>query len=179
MKGVVFRSFLDFTETHYGLSFTDQMLEDTEPDSGGAYTNIGTYDHEELLAFVAYIAAQQNLDANELVRAFGDYLFGVLQSKHSEMVNCYQDSFECIIHLDETIHRNVRKIHPQAETPQMKVSLSNDNQVLHMHYLSKRPFFELSHGLLTGCVKHFGDQITIEPIKNSDFEGTFVLTKHD
>jgi hypothetical protein len=179
MKGIIFRTFLDFAEQQLGLAFIDQMIEDTHPESAGAYTNIGTYNHEEMLAFVAYISTHKNLDATSLVRSFGSHLFAALHEKHSAMVDCYPDSFSCIEHLDETIHRNVRKIHPQSKTPNMRVECSADRRQLKLYYQSVRPFYELAYGLLDGCISHFGEDIDIECHKTSDQQGYFVLSKHD
>lgn len=179
MKGIVFRTFLDFAEQQLGLAFIDQMIEDTQPESAGAYTNIGTYHHGEMLAYVSYISEHKNLDVTTLVRSFGSHLFAALHQKHSDMVDCYPDSFTCIEHLDETIHRNVRKIHPQSKTPKMRVECSPDRRTLTLHYQSARPFYELAYGLLDGCIRHYGEDIDITCHKTSDQQGSFVLSRHD
>ena len=177
MKGIVFRSFIDFAEDQLGLEFVDQMLQDLDPESAGVYTNVGTYAHEELLTFVTYIHEQKNLDTTPLIHAFGQHLFSVLHNHYPDMVDCYQDSFECIDHLDQTIHKSVHKIYPNAETPNLNAKKSENQRSMTLQYHSTRPFFELAHGLLMACTTHFGDNVSIDTQKVSDHEGLFTLTK--
>ena len=52
MKGVIFTEFLGFIEQSFGLPMADHLITATKPESGGAYTSVGTYDSGELVAMV-------------------------------------------------------------------------------------------------------------------------------
>ena len=49
VKGIVFTEFLEMVESRFGLEVADRMIESAALKSRGAYTAVGTYDHEELI----------------------------------------------------------------------------------------------------------------------------------
>src|SRR5262245_35992633 len=52
MKGVVFTEFLEMVGAKFGEDMVDDVILACELPSGGAYTSVGTYDHQELFALV-------------------------------------------------------------------------------------------------------------------------------
>ena len=52
MKGIVFREFLEMVEEAFGMDVADQIIEESDLPSGGAYTSVATYDHHEILTLV-------------------------------------------------------------------------------------------------------------------------------
>ncbi|MFK7794974.1 MAG: heme NO-binding domain-containing protein [Gammaproteobacteria bacterium] len=52
MKGVVFTKFFDMVEDRFGYQVVDNIINNSNVKSGGAYTSVGTYDHLELLSLV-------------------------------------------------------------------------------------------------------------------------------
>ena len=95
MKGIIFTSFMEFSEQQLGLEFVEGMLDDLQLSSGGAYTNVGTYPTEELLEMVGYVLERHDLDPNALQQAFGEHTFGVLVARYGKLVEQFQDSFDC------------------------------------------------------------------------------------
>jgi hypothetical protein len=181
MKGIIFTSFMEFSEQQLGLEFVEGMLDDLRFSSGGAYTNVGTYPTEELLEMVGYILERHDLDPAALQHAFGEHTFGTLVARYGKLVEQFQDSFDCIYNVDQTIHKNVRKLYPEAELPDMKASLSESGDQLTLEYSSVRPFMHLALGLIHGCIKHYGDAVEVHMTDLSDGAGThaeFVLTRH-
>ncbi len=45
MKGVVFTEFIEMVEDQFSADMVDDIIDDAQPPSGGAYTAVGTYDH--------------------------------------------------------------------------------------------------------------------------------------
>ena len=45
---------------------------------GGAYTSVGTYDHEELVSLVSELSSRTKIPVPGLIKAFGEYLFARL-----------------------------------------------------------------------------------------------------
>ena len=43
MKGIVFTEFLEMVEEKYGLEMVDDIIENANLQSHGAYTSVGTY----------------------------------------------------------------------------------------------------------------------------------------
>ncbi|HAW55542.1 MAG TPA: hypothetical protein DCX29_11710, partial [Hyphomonas sp.] len=58
MKGVVFRQFLEFAEKEFGEAKIDELLRTTDLESAGVYTNVGYYDHVEMLTLVTALSNQ-------------------------------------------------------------------------------------------------------------------------
>ena len=42
MKGIIFTEFLDLVEEKFGLEMVDKIIEQSNLDSGGIYTSVGT-----------------------------------------------------------------------------------------------------------------------------------------
>jgi hypothetical protein len=180
LKGIIFTSFMDFAEQQLGADFVDEMLDAVPLSTGGAYTNVGTYPTEELLAMVGYILERHDLDPAALQRSFGEFTFGVLVDRYTDLVDRFEDSFDCIYHVDQVIHKNVRKLYPDAELPDMQARLDDSGDRMTMEYRSVRPFMHLAQGLIDGCVAHYGNGVRVEMTDLSDGAGNharFVLTR--
>ncbi len=162
MKGLIFRSFLEYAEDQLGLEFVDNMLHKTETDSNGVYTNIGTYDHIELIQYISYICQNKGLDIDQLVESFGMYLFDFLGNTYPNLIKQYSNSLDCIYHIDQTIHKNVTKIYPNAELPNLNATFTEADKELILTYESSRPFMFLALGLIKGCIRHYRNRIDVK-----------------
>lgn len=182
MKGIIFTSFVEFADQQLGGEFVEQMLVELPLDSHGAYTNVGTYPVGELLEMVKYILARHDLDAAALQRAFGKFTFGKLAERYPELVAQYADGLQCIFEVDQNIHKSVRKLYPDAELPDLQARVSDDGRRLDLVYRSSRPFMHLAHGLIEGCLAHYGTPADITMEDHSNGTGThasFVLRRND
>ena len=81
MKGVVFTQFVDFVEQKHGLEVVDEMMSAADLPSGGAYTSVGTYDHQELVKMVVALAKNTETPIPDLLNSFGESLFRFLASR--------------------------------------------------------------------------------------------------
>ena len=178
MKGVIFRGFLEFVETEHGLAFVEEVLDATDLASGGAYTSIGQYPFAELVAMVSEVSRRQGQDLSDLLTQFGVFTFGHLVRTYPELVAAYDDALTCIHHVDQTIHKNVLKIHPDANLPQLNAEFDAEGR-LNLDYRSTRPLSAFTHGLIQGCADHFETPLNIEMTLQGEPEGTqasFVLS---
>ncbi len=161
MKGIVFTEFLDMVDDTFGSVVTDAILNDTKPPSGGAYTAVGTYPCEEMVALVRTLEHQTGARMPELLKTYGRHLFGRFVVRYPELFTGYQDSFSMLENIDATIHMEVRKLYPDAELPRFDCRREEPDRLV-MVYSSLRPFADLAHGLIEGCALHFGEKVTIE-----------------
>ena len=76
MKGIVFTEFLEMVESRYSADVVDEILEGSALPSGGIYTSVGTYDHGEMISLLSALGKHTGLGNQELLCAFGEYLFG-------------------------------------------------------------------------------------------------------
>lgn len=75
MKGIVFTEFMEMVEVGHGYDMVDKIITDVNPESGGAYTAIGTYPHSEMVSLIVSLSKQTNVSVPDLLHTFGRYLF--------------------------------------------------------------------------------------------------------
>lgn len=160
MKGIVFSEFVEMVEDAFSPEIADRIIEGSELPSGGAYTSVGTYDHQEILTLVGKLSELTNTPAPDLVKAFGTHLAGRFSSLYPTFFEGVADTFGFLETIEDHVHKEVRKLYPDAELPTFETSRRGDRS-LQMIYRSRRPFADLAEGLILGCAGHFGDKILI------------------
>ena len=63
MKGIVFTEFMDMVEDVFSIDILEDIIEESELPNNGAYTAVGTYNHEEIVRMTAQLS--QAVDINE------------------------------------------------------------------------------------------------------------------
>ena len=63
MKGIIFTEFLDLVEKKFGLVMVDKIINQSQLDSNGAYTSVGTYEFSEMLQLISNLSE----DFNQLI----------------------------------------------------------------------------------------------------------------
>ena len=160
MKGIVFTELLEMIENQYGYALVDELLSDSELPSGGSYTAIGTYDHAEMVTLVQKLSQKTQLPVPTLLRAYGRYIFGSFTRIYRPFVDRTDSAFELFKSVHHYIHVEVRKLYPDAELPHFTVAQPADNH-LTMRYESERKLADFAHGLIEGCLTHFGETATV------------------
>ena len=179
MKGIVFTEFLQLVEEKFGYEMVDKLLMAAKPEHGGAYTAVGTYDHQELIQLVVKLSDEVKIDTSELVKVFGSYLFRKFSVSYPEVIGPDLNStFEFLQQIEGYIHVEVRKLYPDAELPTFKYNKPNDD-TLEMTYLSSRPFADLCEGLISECIVYFGEKISLqrEDLTEDGTSAKFTLLK--
>lgn len=179
MKGMVFTTFMEMVEDKFSIDTADRIIEEAELESGGSYTAIGTYSHEEIVKLVVRLSHHTGIAVGELVKAFGHHLFGVLVRGHPQFLAGSNDAFQFLLQVDRYIHIEVRKLYPDAQLPRFTYEQPDDDTLV-MHYLSERPFADLAEGLILGCIEHYGQNVRLVREDIGDAPGTsatFTLTK--
>lgn len=154
MKGLIFTSFIDLVEEKFGLEVTDELLSEVETKTNGAYSNVGTYDHQELVAMVVWLSKKINVPVTELLKLFGFTLFNKLMTHHVGMVKNIKTPFEMFELIDPFIHKEVKKLYPEAETPKFNSNRISPNELV-LTYYSTRKMGDVAEGLIEGCFVYF------------------------
>jgi hypothetical protein len=160
MKGIVFREFLDMVEGRFGMEVVDRIIEEADLPSGGAYTSVATYDHDEILRLVDQLHQATGAPAPELVRAFGRHLFGRFRTLYPALFLKVDSSFDFLERVETIIHIEVRKLYPDAELPTFECARPGPGRLV-MLYRSQRPLADLAEGLIEGCIEYFGEAIEV------------------
>lgn len=161
MKGVVFTEFLEMVEASFSADMVDDIIDDADLPSGGAYTAVSSYPHEEMVALVVALSKRSGMAVKDLLLAFGEHLFGRFVAGYPSFFVGVNDAFSFLAGIEDIIHAEVRKLYPDAELPRFDIE-HHDEQRLVLIYDSHRHFEDLAEGLIRGCTKHFGGEILIE-----------------
>lgn len=179
MKGVVFREFLDHAESIFGDELVDQVLETSDLPSGGAYTNVGYYDHEEMLVLVGRTSELTGKSVRELLVGFGSTLFRSLIESHAQ--KGVSHPFDLLERIHGVIHRDVRKLYPDAEVPEIIVLERVAEERIVVQYRSARPMADLCEGMIKATLAYYGkgedyDILRLDndsaPLKEAQFDIT-------
>lgn len=163
MKGVVFRQFLDFAEMEFGEVIVDELLNSVELESGGVYTSVGYYDHSEMIDLVGALSAKTDVSARELLVKFGQNLFPSLIAGHPQ--ENVHHAFDLIERIHGVIHRDVRKLYPDAEVPEILPQSRDGNREMRISYASARPMADLCEGMILAALAHYGNLEDFEIVR--------------
>ena len=167
MKGVVFTEFLEMVEDKFGADVADQILDDAETSTGGAFTAVGTYPFEDLAALVGELHKHSSIPVPDLIRTYGEHLFSVLVSSYPALAENSSNTFELLKSVHDEIHVEVKKLYPDAELPAFSWTAPSEDQLV-LSYTSTRPLASLAEGLIAGCIAHYGEPLDLEVSEVSD-----------
>ncbi len=161
MKGLVFSELMDMVEAEHGLAVLQDVLDQAQPSSGGAYSAVGNYDHQELVSILGVLSRKVHQPLPDLLRRFGEVLFGRFVIKYPDFFVAPQNTFEFLSTVDRTVHLEVRKLYEKAELPHFDYEYPAPDHMV-VVYRSCRPLADLAEGLILGCAKHYRESIDIE-----------------
>ena len=162
MLGMIFTVLVEMVEETFSPELADEILAEANLEHGGAYTAVGYYPFEEAVTLVTLLSEKSGIPPEELLRAFGTYLFGAFTSSHARLLANKHSLVDLLKTLDSDIHREVYKLYPEAMLPKFRVLSSNDSE-LELEYASERRLEPLAIGLMEGAARFFGhDTIHIE-----------------
>ncbi|WP_299431941.1 heme NO-binding domain-containing protein [uncultured Maribacter sp.] len=154
MKGIVFTEFLEMVELEFGLEVVDSIIENSNLPSEGIYTSIGTYDFNEMLSLITNLSAEVKAPVDDLIYAFGLFLFNSLVTAHPEVVENYKSPLGLIYAIEDHIHVHVKKLYPEAQLPTFKIVETTQNS-MSLIYCSSRGLYRLAHGLIEKTFEYF------------------------
>lgn len=179
MKGIVFTEFLDLVEDKFGLEMVDKIITQSELESNGAYTAIGTYKFSEMLQLLQNLSNNTGISSDDLLLVYAEHFFSVLESSYPDLIASYSDPIEMISSIENHIHVEVRKIYPDAELPTFEVLEKTPNSLV-MIYKSSRAMHHFGLGLMNKTFEHFNStaSIELEKIKEDGTEVKFIINKN-
>lgn len=160
MKGIVFSEFMDMVEEKFGLETLDDLIESTSLKSGGSYTAVGTYPHEEMVNLVIRLGELKNIPISDLLNAFGHHLFDTFYKNYPGFFTGVSHPFDLLEQIDNHIHVEVKKLYPDAELPRFETHRHEDSMT--MIYRSDRKMADLALGLIEASAKKFNTPLNIE-----------------
>ena len=170
MKGMIFTEFLELVEGQFGFDALEAVIEKAQPASGGAYTAVGTYDHEELVGMVVALSEETGVPVPDLLKAFGHHVFARFVEGYPGFFEGVTDPLDFLASVEHYIHAEVRKLYPDAELPSFEHCRVDGG--LELTYSSPRPLGFFAEGLIEGCIAHFGQDLSIDTHDETEGQGT-------
>lgn len=179
MKGLVFTEFLEMVEQKFGYQTANEIVERATLASGGVYTAVGTYPHQEMMGLLSELKRVTGQDVHTLLQHYGSHLFGRFALLYPDFFNAQGDAFAFLESIENHIHRQVLSLYPDAELPKFETHRKSD-AVLEMRYSSARRMSHFAYGLILGCLAHFNEEVIVEmqALNADETVVVFTLTRH-
>ena len=178
MKGIIFSEFLDLVEDKFGLEMVDRIISESELDSNGAYTAVGTYEFSEMIQLLASLSKNTKIDTEKLLQIYGEHFFNVISASYPDLLATFEEPIHMLSSIENHIHIEVRKIYPDAELPTFFVEEKSNNHLI-MVYKSSRAMHSFGLGLMNRTFQHFNSEgkILVEKINDDGTEVKFIINK--
>ena len=180
MKGIIFTEFLELVEDKFGLVMVDTIINESELESQGVYTSVGTYSFSEMLSLLTNLSAHTDISIDDLLQVYAEHFFGLIEENYPGLLNTYKDPIEMLSSIENHIHIEVRKIYPDAELPTFTTESKSDNELV-MVYRSSRAMYSFGLGLMNKTFEHFNASanIVMEKLKEDGTEVRFSITRNE
>ncbi|MEZ6060790.1 MAG: heme NO-binding domain-containing protein [Planctomycetaceae bacterium] len=164
MKGIAFTLLNELVEQKFGMEVWDSLLESTGQD--GVFTAAASYPDQAILNLVAALSQHSGIAAEDLVRAFGEFMFTGFAQQYPSFFPDGISARELLKSVDGIIHVEVKKLFPDALLPRFEYEEPSADRLV-MIYRSERQLCALAEGLINGAAAWFG-----EPIQHSQTKCT-------
>lgn len=167
MKGIVFTEFLDMVEREFGEALMEDIIDNANLASGGAYTSVGSYPAEEMTALVRQLSMKTQLPNEALLEKFG---FALFQGLHRSYPHFFTEGelFDFLASIHTHIHVEVKKLYTDAELPNLHVVERTSHKMV-LLYESPRKMGDLARGLLKASINFFeGEILLTEELAEAD-----------
>jgi len=159
MKGLVFTTFFDFCGEQFGADLLDDAIDAASLSNGGAYTSVGTYPFEEMVALITQVVRLSAQPMPVLLEAFGRYCFKAWVQKFPASFEG-QDLFDVLANIDHFHGMQVKTLYPDAELPSFTpVERSADHIAL--EYRSCKPLADLAVGVIRGAAAYLEAPVSV------------------
>lgn len=161
MQGIIFNALEEFVLENADMEVWNSVIEDSKVASGGAYTSGVSYDDAEIVALATDLCGKLNVPLTDGLKLFGGFLFEFLLSKGPIEVGEYKTTQTLLAELESVIHRNVKRIHPDAYTPFFEYTPHSENSG-DLIYRSKRKLCMVAEGLVQGAATYYGQTVAFD-----------------
>ncbi len=162
MKGVIFNAVEEAVINLYSEDVWDDLID--AAGVSGQYTSLGHYDDSELIALVVAAVEMTGIDANELIKVLGRHSFPHLADRYPELVDDADGTLDFLRKVNEIIHPEVLKLHPDATPPAFDFE-DLPGGGFRMTYTSERKLGILAQGLIYGTADRFNEEVDITVVE--------------
>ena len=159
MYGIIHLELQKFVEQQHGPEAW-QTLAQRAGIQGHIYMPMQSYPDDHIAAVLREGSQMTGLPATSLLEAFGEYLVPTYLRIYGKLLKPTWRTLEVIENTEQTIHRVVRKQHPDAAPPELVVERTSHGTVV-ITYSSARRLCAVARGITRGVAAHFGEIVHI------------------
>lgn len=162
MKGMVFNELEKMVIAAAGEDLWDQIIETTPLETpDGVFLGPRSYPDSDFVAIVVAAAKALKTPLEQLVPAFGRYLFPRLAERFPVFLRPEMTAKSFLVTVEDTIHLEVKKLYRDAGLPRFDfVDPAADR--LEITYDSPRRLCALVAGMIDGVAAHFNEVVQVE-----------------
>lgn len=175
MKGIVFTEFFEMVEEKFGYDMVDLIINNSELESNGVYTSIGTYPHSEIVQLLMNLSKETKLDPDTLLKEFGIYIFDTFKAGYPQFFEKSKSTFEFLASIDSYIHVEVLKLYPDATLPKFDSTI-DEKGIMTLIYKSDRKMGSFALGLIEKAITHYDEDLTVEMDVSSEDGSKVIFT---
>lgn len=161
MRGIVFTEFFELIENLHDYEMVDKIIEEANPPSGGVYTSVGSYPHEEMVSLVMAYSKISGTPVNTALHIFGKNLLHTFHKNYKAFFTHSKSAIDFLQSVDGYIHIEVAMLYPDAELPHFYTETIGEGK-LKMIYTSKRSMGHLALGLIESTFEVYNEEASIQ-----------------
>ena len=158
MKGIIFNLLEEMVEDEGGPAAWDGLLESAGVEGG--YSSLGDYPDEELSNLIEARSRRSAGSELAVMRSFGEFALLSLADRYPAFFTPHSHTRAFLLTLNDVIHPDVRKLHPDARPPEFEFDSTGADQ-LTIVYRSERRLCGFAEGMIAGAASHFGERVEI------------------
>lgn len=160
MHGMVLVELRRFVDQKFGGD-TWRKLQQESGVGAKMYMAMDTYPDEEATALVTTASRMTGKSVASLLEDFGEHLAPGLMGIYPMLIKPQWKTLDLLEHVEETIHKIVRRDNPGARPPQLTCTRLSPGE-LSITYSSSRKMCGLAKGLVKGVARHYSEEIVVE-----------------
>lgn len=178
MKGIIFSELIEMIESTFGFVIAEEVINAEGLQNNGVYSNVGTYDFDELVKMLSVLSEKTQTPINKLLYDYGKYLSNTFKRSYSVLFDGHNDLFSFLRTIENVIHVEVLKLYNDASLPSFNYGEPNEKRLV-MVYKSSKALSDLAEGLIQGCVDIFNENISItkDMLKEDGTEVKFTIDR--
>jgi len=178
MKGIVFTEFLEMVEGSYGLETVDYILQNSDLDSNGIYTSVGTYDYKELITLFSALSTKVKITVDDIIYSFGKYFFTSLKNTRPQIFEEHDSPEEFLTSIEDHVYKQVKEGYPPIK-PQTFTIEKNDNDQMIFVYKSTTGLYMLALGFVEKTFEHYNPsfKVTYKMLSDKGTQVRFIVMK--
>jgi hypothetical protein len=122
------------------------------------------------------LAAAAAVPREELLQRFGHALFGRITALFPVFFVDVRSTLDFLADFERHVHDEMRRSDPRLDPPRIECARPSPGRV-ELVYRSPRGLADLAHGLITGCIAHFGDDVAVERSRDAAGAVRFVVSE--